>query len=57
MSCVGNMFIPISMAQIPVPVPISKIREGFLGIGARFNFPPRLISVNLCMMSRRSLSF
>lgn len=53
----GNTNIPISIAQMPVPVPISRIRCASEGIGARFNFPPRLISVNLCMMSRRSLSF
>ena len=28
-----------------------------MGIVARFSFPPRLTSVNLCMMSKRSLSF
>lgn len=52
-----EMLLPASIAHMPVPVPMSSIRFASAGMGARFNFPPKLTSVNLCMMSRRSVSF
>jgi hypothetical protein len=49
--------VPMAIAQIPVPVPMSKIRSGFREMGARWIFPFRLTSTNLCMISSRSRSF
>ncbi|KAL8693154.1 MAG: hypothetical protein Q9218_001974 [Villophora microphyllina] len=40
---------------MPVPVPMSSIRLALLGIGARLSFPPKVTSVNLCIMSNRYL--
>ena len=48
--------IPISIAQIPVPVPRSSMRRVCSPIGARYSRPPRAKVSIWWWMSRRSFS-
>lgn len=48
---------PVSMAHIPVPVPISNILEELRGFGQRCSFPPCAAVKSACVISKRSCSF